>query len=92
MDIKLQIGQRIREERTSKNISQTELGKIVNTTQDTISLWEKGKSAPNIEDIIKLAEYFELTIEEMIGIEKNTNGKYIIYNYVNDNHGNININ
>lgn len=88
MDIKSQIGRRIREERKNKNKTQTQLSEILNTTQDTISLWEKGKSAPNIEDIIKLAEYFDITIEELIGIEKNTNGKYVIIT----NYGNITIN
>lgn len=78
MEIKKQIGQRIREERKEKKISQTELSKIVNTTQDTISLWEKGKSAPNIEDIIKLSDYFKISIEELIGIEKDKSGKYIV--------------
>lgn len=89
----MQIGRRIREERKNKNKTQTQLSEILNTTQDTISLWEKGKSTPNIEDIIKLAEYFDITIEELIGIEKNTNGKYIIYNnVVNENHGSITYN
>lgn len=88
MNIAESIGKRIKEERINKKINQTELSKIVDTTQDTISLWEKGERVPTIENLIKLSEFFNVNIEELIGIEKNKEGKYVIIT----NYGNITIN
>lgn len=88
MNISQSIGRRIKEERLSKHINQTELSKIVNTTQDTISLWEKGERTPTIENLIKLSEFFSINIEELLGVEKNNEGKYVIIT----NYGNITIN
>lgn len=88
MNIAENIGKRIREERLNKKISQTTLSEVVNTTQDTISLWEKGERTPDIERLIKLSNYFKISLEDLIGIEKDKSGKYVIIT----NYGNITIN
>ena len=88
MNINISLGKKIKEERLNKKLNQTELSKIVNTTQDTISLWEKGERIPSIENLITLSNFFEITLEELLGIEKDKNGKYVIIT----NYGNITIN
>ena len=88
MNIAENIGKKIREERLNKKINQTTLSKVVNTTQDTISLWEKGERTPDIERLIKLSNYFKISLEDLIGIEKDKSGKYVIIT----NYGNITIN
>ena len=88
MNISESIGKRIKEERMARKINQTELAKIVNTTQDTVSLWEKGDRIPSIENLIILSNFFKISIEDILGIEKDKNGKYVIIT----NYGNITIN
>lgn len=55
---KIDLGLRIREFRVEQNLSQTEFGKKLGVSQDTVSLWERGKGLPSILDIIKIIDVF----------------------------------
>lgn len=66
----MNIGQIIKELRKEKNLSQTDLAKLLYTSQDTISLWERGKSFPDIPSLIKMTEIFGVSSDYILGIEK----------------------
>lgn len=53
------IGNRIKELRTSKNLTQEDIAKMVKVSKATISNYEKGKVSPPIELLIKLAERYD---------------------------------
>ena len=56
-DKKLEIiGERIKELRAEKKMSQEKLGQLLAVSQDTVSLWENSKSIPPADIIIKLSE------------------------------------
>ena len=63
------IGERIRELRTYKQISQAKLGNLLSVSQDTISLWEKSKSLPPVDCVIKLAEIFDVSCDYILGVK-----------------------
>lgn len=67
----MKIGSKIREFRTNLNISQSTLGKKTGFPQTTISDWERDKSLPNIEEVLKLAYALEVPISDLID-EDNT--------------------
>lgn len=61
------LADRIKQLRTEKNITQEELGKIVGVVKSTMSMYESGKSTPN-DDIKKiLANYFDVSIDYLMG-------------------------
>ncbi len=62
----MNIGKRIKELRTIYKLTQTQLAEKLNTTQDTISLWELGKSYPDIQNLVKLCELFDVTPNELL--------------------------
>lgn len=66
----MNIGQTIKELRKEKNLSQTQLAKLLFTSQDTISLWERGKSLPDIVSIIRMTQIFGVTSDYILGLEK----------------------
>lgn len=66
----MEIGKIIRELRLESKITQTDLAKLLNTTQDTISLWELGKSYPDIFNVAKLAKIFNVSTDYLLGLEK----------------------
>ena len=66
----MNVGQIIKELRKEKNLSQTDLAKLLYTSQDTISLWERGKSFPDIPSLIKMTEIFGVSSDYILGIEK----------------------
>ena len=68
--VMLKIGKIIKELRTESHLKQSDLAEQLNTTQDTISLWELDKSTPDAENIIKLAKLFKVSADYLLGIEE----------------------
>ncbi len=66
--MKIFIGTKIRELRKSYNMSQTDLANKLNTTQDTISLWELNKSYPDVINVIKLCKLFNISSDYLLGL------------------------
>ena len=77
------IGKRIRQLRISKKISQQKLGDIIGVTKVSISYYENNIRIPTIEVLIKIADYFETTVDYILGREKKVyselENKYIGY-------------
>ena len=66
----MEIGKIIKQLRIENKMTQTELADKLNTTQDTISLWELGKSNPDIFSVVKLTTIFNVSSDYLLGIEK----------------------
>lgn len=66
----MSIGKNIRDLRKEMGISQTVLAEKLCTTQDTISLWELGKSYPDILSLIALAKFFNVSTDYLLGLEE----------------------
>ena len=65
MDIKITLGQRVRELRKLKGISQEELAFIAGLDRTYIASVEKGKRNISIVNISKLAEALNVTLREL---------------------------
>lgn len=64
MDINKYIGNKIRELRERKNLTQEDLAEYLNTTSQTISRYEIGDRKTNQGILFKLAEYFKISIND----------------------------
>lgn len=53
--------------RTSQSITQKQLADKLNTTLQSISHWETGYTEPSIQQLIMLADFFDTTIDELVG-------------------------
>ena len=58
---------RLRELRKSKGISQLRLALDLNTNQNTISRYETGEREPGISELIRIADYFDVSIDYLVG-------------------------
>ncbi len=58
---------KLKELRKEKNLTQKELAKLINVTDDCIYFWEKGRSEPSIGQLIDLSNVFEVTTDELLG-------------------------
>ena len=58
---------RLKELRKKKGISQLRLATELNTTQNTISRYETGEREPGIDELIKIADYFNVSVDYLIG-------------------------
>ncbi len=57
---------RLKELRKKKNISQLKLALDLNTNQNTISRYETGEREPGIMELIKIADYFDVSIDYLL--------------------------
>lgn len=56
--------------RETKGYSQSSLAKATGLKQQMISWWEAGKGLPNIEFCVKLADFYGITLDELVGRDK----------------------
>lgn len=61
------IGQRIRDLRKKKRMSQTELAKSAGVSQTTVTAWETGKAEPSSSAVARLADIFNVTTDYLLG-------------------------
>lgn len=57
---------RLKEIRISKGISQLKLAMDLNTNQNTISRYETGEREPGINELIKIADYFNVSVDYLL--------------------------
>ena len=60
---------RLKELRLKKRLTQTELGEKVGVKQSTFTNWENGKREPSFENIVKLADLLEVSLDSLFGRE-----------------------
>ncbi len=63
---------KIRELRKERKITQGELAEVLNTTTSNVSGWECGKWQPDNDTLIKLAEIFNVSVDELLGRDELT--------------------
>ena len=56
--------------REEKNATQDSIAKLLNVQRYTYAKWEQGRAEPSINDLIKLAEIFEVSIDYLVGKEE----------------------
>ena len=63
------LNQRIRELRISHNLNQVQLAKQLSVTKQSISNWENDNIQPSVEMLIKLADFFSVRTDYLLGRE-----------------------
>ena len=61
--------ERLKDLRTSLNISARELAKSINVSYVAIYMWERCERLPNIENLIALAKFFNVSTDYLCGLE-----------------------
>ena len=64
------LGEKIKQYRENKKMTQNEIAEILGVKPATVSKYETGTIEPNIETLKKLAEIFEVSIDELLNDKK----------------------
>lgn len=59
----------IKKLRKEKGLTQQEVADIVGITATGVSYWESGNAVPNTETLNKLANYFGVTVNYLLGVK-----------------------
>ncbi len=68
---KMLFGERLKELRTEKNIGQNALAVALELSNASVSYWETGKQIPSAEVIFKLARFFDVSADYLLGLTDN---------------------
>ncbi len=63
------VGEKIQKYRKDLGLSQEELGQKLLVSRQTISLWEKDQTVPTIDNLIRLSDIFEISVDEILKSE-----------------------
>lgn len=55
--------------RTQRELTQTEVGKVVGKSKNAVASWEQGLSLPDVVTLYRLAKYYGKSIDYMYGME-----------------------
>ena len=61
--------QRLREIREDRDLSQEEVGKVINKSQQGYSHIENGRAELKIDDLIRLCRFYNLSADYVIGLK-----------------------
>ncbi|HIZ03374.1 MAG TPA: helix-turn-helix transcriptional regulator [Candidatus Borkfalkia avistercoris] len=59
--------QNLKELRKENKLSQKDVAKIIDVTQQCVSEWEKGNMEPTLSNLWRLADLFDISIDALIG-------------------------
>lgn len=62
----MNIGQKLKEQRTAAGLSQEDLAKAVGVSRQTVSSWENNHSYPDIGSIMKLSDLYGASLDELL--------------------------
>lgn len=86
----MNFGEALKYQREINEYSQNALAKAVGISQQNISNWEANKKEPSISHCIKLADFYGITLDELVGRDSRggNSAKYHI-GTLNNNGGNV---
>ena len=61
--------EKLKELRIEKGVGQIELAQAINVSKGIISLWENGLREPKLSNLIALANFFEVSLDYLVGLE-----------------------
>lgn len=64
------LGEKIKQLRTERGITQTQLARKLNLSKSSISKYESGQKFPTLEILINMAAFFHTSLDELAGLEK----------------------
>jgi len=66
--------QRLKDLREDKDINQAAIAALLQTTQQTYSLWERGDREIPLHHAITLAKFYKCSLDYLVGLTNNKRG------------------
>ena len=62
----MEFNNKLYELRKQKGLSQEELANRLNVSRQTVSKWEVGESSPDMEKLVAISEFFDISLDELV--------------------------
>ena len=68
----MEIGKMISRLRNERGLNQRDFAKFLGVSNGAIGMWETGKRQPDLETIKKIASFFNVTVDYLIGNQQSS--------------------
>ena len=68
------MNKKIKQLREARGLSQRDLGRMVGVNASAVNRWESGEKKPELVNLVRLADLFEVTLDYLMGRTENKNG------------------
>ncbi len=72
----MNLGNKLSELRKNKRLSQRAFAKIIGVSSGAVAMWETNKRLPDIETLIRLADFYNVSVEYLLGRSENRTDCY----------------
>ena len=77
----MKFNERLMALRKKRGLSQEELGFELGVSRQTVSKWESGQSYPDFQRLVLLADYFDISLDELVRGLRRTIGPHSGWRY-----------
>lgn len=60
------LGEKLKETRQSKGLSQSTVAEHLSISRQSISKWENNSSYPDLDNLVRLSKYYEISIDDLL--------------------------
>jgi len=75
------LAKNLRRLRKEKNWTQAKVGEKLNYGYSAIANYETGRNQPSVDDLLKLADVFGVTTDELLGVRPRTSDEEFLYSF-----------
>lgn len=68
--MEIRIGENIKRLRKRKGVTQEQIGEVLGISVTAVSKWERNETYPDITLLFPLAQYFGVTLDELMGYDE----------------------
>ena len=83
------VGENLKELRKKKNNTQEELAEFLSVSITAVSKWERGECYPDIELIPKIASYYDVSVDNLLGVKGIKKWEYLHVHMIWDANKNL---
>lgn len=65
------LGERLKMYRTQKGLSQEKIAEMIDVSRQAVTKWEAGQTTPSSDNLIALANLYDVSLDELIGKSEN---------------------
>ena len=66
----MRLGEKLKTLRAKKNMTQEQLGNVLHVSRATVSSWEVSRTYPDLESLVKISDYFEISLDILLREDK----------------------
>ena len=75
------LSQRLKELRLERDLTQKKLADLIGTNNSSVCDWERGRTEPGLDALVKISAYFSVSTDYLLGLEDEEGNKITLFRF-----------